>query len=95
MTVGPLGEGDAAALVRSMTDGNEVDDVVAACGGNPLYLIESVRDAGTDPSGGVAALVADRLDVLDEAAREIADWAAVLGHAFPATLTAVVTGGCR
>lgn len=84
MTVEPLADRDAAALARSMAATDDVEDLVASCGGNPLYLIESAREGPGKAMGAVHTLVADRLDACDDATRAVARWAAVLGHAFPA-----------
>jgi len=83
VAVGPLPGRDAAALARSLS-ADDVDGIVAACGGNPLFLIESVREGRGTAATGVDSLVADRLSILDEPTRAVARWAAVMGHAFPA-----------
>ena len=85
VSVAPLSDRDAAALARSWSTGVEVADIVASCGGNPLYLIESVREGTGRASGRVTSLAVDRLMVLAEPIQAIARWAAVLGRAFPAT----------
>ena len=84
VSVEPLPDRDAAALARSWSESADVEAIVASCGGNPLYLIESAREGNEKDPGKVASLIADRLTSLDEPTRAIARWAAVLGHAFPA-----------
>jgi class 3 adenylate cyclase len=51
-------------------------------GANPKYLTEQLR-----------SLILSRIDALDETARRVVHVAAVLGHAFPATLLRSVLGG--
>jgi len=87
--IGPLPDRDAAALARSMSAA-DVAGMVAACGGNPLYLIESVREGRGTAATGIGSLVADRLAVLDDSTLALARWAAIIGHAFSADLMAKI-----
>lgn len=80
----PLPDRDAAALARAFSDTADVETLVASCGGNPLYLIESVREGPNKEAGLVSSLIADRLAVLDEPTVAIARWAAVMSRSFPA-----------
>jgi tetratricopeptide (TPR) repeat protein len=84
LVLGPLKDQEAAALARAHAGSTDVKDAVASCGGNPLYLIESVRSGANPSPEGVVSLVADRFAVLDEPTRDIVDWAALMGRAFPA-----------
>jgi len=94
-----LGPDTAAALITFVVERAE---------GNPLYLVELCNAVAEDgaaalPTRGAAAspkylteqlrsLILARIDALDETARRVVHVAAVLGHAFPATLLRSVLG---
>ena len=62
-------------------------------GGNPLFAIETARaisEGGTSNLGNLTNLVGDRLNRLDESARELLPWAAALGRSFEPILLARV-----
>ncbi len=88
----PLGEADIAGLLDELVDtsGLSADrhgELVARCGGNPLYAIEYaslVREGGGDlaPPDSVQALIAARLDLLDTDTRLFLQAASVVGRVF-------------
>jgi predicted ATPase len=90
--VTPLGEDDVRRWL-----GDRLGDVGPALrdsGGNPLFLVELARAAGSGaPRSGrpLEALIEDRLRVLDEAARDLLGWAAALGGEFSPERLAVAT----
>jgi hypothetical protein len=62
-----------------------VDEVYEACGGNPLFLAESLRLVRKDGRlggipAGVSALIGERLSQLEPATREALETAALLGR---------------
>jgi predicted ATPase/DNA-binding SARP family transcriptional activator len=80
----PLSAQETAELVRvesaSAADATNPDDVYRATGGNPLFIVESLR-AGLH-STRVHAVIASRLERLSPAARELAGLASVVGRPF-------------
>ena len=108
IVIGPLGRNDAAALAAHVAN-RELDAVYLsrlyhATGGNPLFVVESVRakleDAGRTPEDAdvplsavprVQAVIAGRLTQLSAAARDLAGMAAAAGTAFSFDLLAKAT----
>lgn len=88
----PLTGEAALALVRTATEAapmrpHEMQAIVARAGGNPLFIEEIVfaaREAGSVAAlpSSLEAAIAAQLDALDEAARRIVRYAAVLGASF-------------
>lgn len=88
----PLSEPDIAGLLDEMVDTSGLSDeehseLVARCGGNPLYAIEYaslVREGGGQlaPPDSVHALIAARLDLLDSDTRLFLQAASVVGRVF-------------
>ncbi len=83
----PLPEGDAGALVGDAVPDEVRQQIVRASGGNPLFLTEMV--ALSDASSGevevpatLRALLAARLDQLDEPERRVLERGAVEGELF-------------
>ncbi|NND02478.1 MAG: AAA family ATPase, partial [Acidimicrobiia bacterium] len=88
----PLGEDDIAGLLDELVDTSGLSterhsELVARCGGNPLYAIEYaslVREGGGElaPPDSVQALIAARLDLLDSDTRLFLQAASVVGRVF-------------
>lgn len=87
----PLGEDDIAGLLDELVDTSGLSaeghsELIARCGGNPLYAIEYaslVREGGDlTPPDSVQALIAARLDLLDADTRLLLQAAAVIGRVF-------------
>ncbi|HEU5022538.1 MAG TPA: AAA family ATPase, partial [Bryobacteraceae bacterium] len=80
----PLTAQETAELVRvesaSAAGTTNADDVYRATGGNPLFIVESLR-AGLH-STRVHAVIASRLEQLSPASRELAGLASVVGRPF-------------
>lgn len=100
LTLAPLAADQTAELVRQVhpgvmgTDGPPLTDrIVVESGGNPLFALELARAlAYGEPShaDNLDLLICDRLQRLDDAARELIPWAAALGQRFKPTLVAQV-----
>jgi hypothetical protein len=64
----------------------DVGEALRDSGGNPLFLTELARAAGSGPpphaGRSLAVLIDDRLRALDEAGRDLLGWAAALGGEF-------------
>ncbi len=100
VTLGPLSEAAAAALVRGATEHNplhphEVALVIERAAGNPRFLYELAREA--DAAGTVSrlpdsidSLVSAQIDRLPAATRRRLRLAAVLGYVFDEALLAAV-----
>jgi adenylate cyclase len=95
----------ARSLLGASATDDAVEFVVARAEGNPLYLVElcgAVADSGIPSTTHASqpryltdqlrSLILSRVDALDEGARRAIHVAAVLGHAFPATLLRSVLG---
>jgi DNA-binding SARP family transcriptional activator/tetratricopeptide (TPR) repeat protein len=95
LPLGRLNAADAALLVNGLRVGAkatpvEVDRLVEAAEGSPLFLVELARSGHADPPGGgfdelpprIQAVIESRLDQLGPPAREMAAVAAVVGRAF-------------
>lgn len=88
----PLGEDDIAGLLDELVDTaglspEDHSELVARCGGNPLYAIEYaslVHEGGGDlaPPDSVQALIAARLDLLDVDTRLFLQAASIVGRVF-------------
>ena len=96
-----LNRGQTAELIRSAPAISVsslslelVDRVFNDSGGNPLFVMEIVRalsqERGAD-SDNLEALIGDRLQRLDDSARELLPWAAALGRSFQPTMLAQVS----
>jgi adenylate cyclase len=98
----------AEILLGSASTREAVEFVVARAEGNPLYLLElcsaiaengvaalTTNGTGANPrylTEQLRSLILSRIDALDATARRVVHVAAVLGHAFPATLLRSVLG---
>jgi tetratricopeptide (TPR) repeat protein len=87
--LGPLDRASAAAIVGAiafLAPANLVEDVIARAGGNPFFLEELAHAIATGAGSGVPAsieaAVQSRLDVLPDAANQVALVAAIVGHVF-------------
>ena len=83
----PLPEGEAGALVGEVVPEEVRERIVRASGGNPLFLTEmaALGDAGggeVEVPATLWALLAARLDQLDEAERSVLERGAVEGELF-------------
>ena len=81
VALGPLDEPNTAELVRSVGAGLDVDRVWKESEGNPLFALEVARalSRGGGPlSDSLEQLIDDRLLLLDDRAREVLPWIAVL-----------------
>ncbi len=95
LTLGPLPEAAADALVRAVADPQRRAQITREAGGNPLYLGELVRAAATAGDRLPATLLAAiGLEVrrLAPAARALIDGAAIAGDPFDVDLAAVAAG---
>jgi DNA-binding SARP family transcriptional activator len=98
--VSPLNREQTAALVRSFKAVEPaelsievIDRVFIDSGGNPLFALEVARALSQDQSTQVddlEALIGDRLEKLDDAARDLLPWAAALGRSFKPAMVAQV-----
>lgn len=81
LRLGPLDEQAVAALVREVRPGADGARVFAQSSGNALYALELAR-AGADggPDASLSDLIRDRLSGLSPEARDLLDWACVLGR---------------
>ncbi len=82
-----LGRQEVATLMADLppAPGRLVDEVYEACGGNPLFLVESLRLVRRDGRlqgvpAGVSALIAERVAQFGVATREALEAAALLGR---------------
>jgi class 3 adenylate cyclase len=83
----PLGEQDAEALVGAAVPYETRRQIVRAAGGNPLFLTEMVAlsDSGraeVEVPASLRALLAARLDQLDQSERRVLERGAVEGELF-------------
>ncbi len=97
----PLAREHTAELIRYVNPGNHLglsqeqiaDLVFIDSGGNPLFALEVARvlsQQETHSSDNLDALIRDRLQQLNESARELVPWAAALGRSFKPTTVAQV-----
>jgi DNA-binding SARP family transcriptional activator len=93
--LGPLADADIAALVRAAYPGADGAAIFSASDGHPLYALELARagaaGGGDARPGTLDALLDQRLERLDDAARELLPWAAALGRTFAPDVLADVT----
>jgi tetratricopeptide (TPR) repeat protein len=91
--LGPLSAEDTVTLVRSVFRGADEDRVIAGSGGNPLFAIELSRAAADGaPPASLSTLIAARLEQMEDAARELVSWAAVMGRQFDVDVLGRATG---
>jgi DNA-binding SARP family transcriptional activator/tetratricopeptide (TPR) repeat protein len=94
MALPPLDAEATALLVAAVATGVDASAVFEGSDGNPLFAIEISRARGAgegDASRTLTALIAERLDRLDERARQLLSFAAALGRSFdPQILEGVV-----
>lgn len=96
----PLNRGQTVALVCNCQavqaadlSVEVLDQVFTDSGGNPLFVLEVARALSHNHSphaGNLEALIGDRLQQLDDGAREVLPWAAALGRSFKPTMVAQV-----
>jgi hypothetical protein len=94
VALGPLDESSTAELVRSIGVGLDADRVWKESDGNPLFALEVARalSRGDGPlSESLEQLIEDRLLLLDDRAREVLPWIAVLGRQVSPDLLADIT----
>jgi DNA-binding SARP family transcriptional activator len=88
--LGPLSRRETAVLAERVAhtapDEREVDRLFAETGGNPLFVVETLRAGSASPR--VQAVIDERLAQLSEPARRIARVAAAVGQEFDAGLLA-------
>jgi class 3 adenylate cyclase len=84
MRLEPLDAGSAHALLeaRGVDSPERRDELARAAGGNPLFLEQLEPGAAGAVPPSLRALIAARLDALDEAERTALDAAAVVGREF-------------
>jgi DNA-binding SARP family transcriptional activator len=95
--------GDTAELIRSVKVNDSlhlsietVDQVFTDSGGNPLFVLEIARalsqssSTHTDHSDNLEALIRDRVEKLEDTARDFLPWAAAFGRSFKPTTVAQV-----
>jgi DNA-binding SARP family transcriptional activator/tetratricopeptide (TPR) repeat protein len=94
VALGPLDPGELSVLVRTVAPDADEVQVLAGSGGNPLFAIELSRAAPADGSApaSLSALIAARLDQLDDASRELVAWASVMGRQFDVDVVGRATG---
>ena len=73
----PLSEQQIEELISRQVPAADAAALSAECGGNPLLALELAR-AGVDGGSSLAELVDERLSRLEEDARAVLQWAAVL-----------------
>lgn len=81
----PLNREETAALIGPRTTAVEIESAYRESGGNPLFLLElgHARRRGSDTTGRtIEGLIDERVQRLDEAARELIAHAAVFGRQF-------------
>jgi class 3 adenylate cyclase/tetratricopeptide (TPR) repeat protein len=82
----PLPEKEAVALVGASVQDEVRDQIVRASGGNPLFVTEMLALASeggdVEVPATLWALLAARLDQLDDPERKVLEWGAVEGELF-------------
>ncbi|MBD2054661.1 AAA family ATPase, partial [Oculatella sp. FACHB-28] len=95
--------GSTAELIRSVNADRSfnlsvetVDQVFTDSGGNPLFVLEIARafsqthSTHADHADNLEALIRDRLEKLEDEARDLLPWAAAFGRSFKPTTVAQV-----
>lgn len=93
LDLGPLGESHARTLLGGATI--DLAEALHQSGGNPLFLIELARAAqrGAGAAGrSIDALIDERLDALDDGARDLLAWGAAMGREIRPDLLAAAVG---
>lgn len=83
----PLSSIETETLVEAIAPGVQVDQTVALCGGNPLYVVELARELVFDPNAlpqSLKDVLRARIERLPPQAAELLRWASILGGEFPA-----------
>jgi len=91
--IGPLSVAETASLFEGELSESDAHARHRACGGNPLFALEMARrkEGGEPVSDDVFhKLVAERIDTLDDGARELLQFASALGRPFAAELLGAV-----
>jgi DNA-binding SARP family transcriptional activator len=96
----PLDRGKTADLIHTIHVNHSfdvslelVDQVFSDSGGNPLFVLEIARALSQSQShhaDNLEALIRDRLNQLDDEARDLLPWAAALGRSFKPAMVAQV-----
>src|SRR5262249_8957564 len=89
----PLAAAETITLARPFSPSIDADRVFAESGGHPLFAVEIARALarGDTRWTGLEALLAERLDLVEGAARELLPLLAALGTAFSADDVAAIT----
>jgi DNA-binding SARP family transcriptional activator/tetratricopeptide (TPR) repeat protein len=93
--LGPLSPAETKGLVKTVGQNIDADRVFTESEGNPLFALEVSRALTRGDhtiSNTLEGLLRDHLGRLDEAARSLVDWAAVLGRKFSLDLLRKVSG---
>ncbi|MGE0621603.1 MAG: AAA family ATPase [Pseudomonadales bacterium] len=90
--VGPLADGAIRELLAARAPESDVEAIGRECGGNPLLAIELARRMGSEESGTLDELVAERLSRLNVDDAEVIRWAAVLSPRIDLETLVRVTG---
>ena len=91
IALSPLNQTQTAQLIRSVSTDIDSDRIFADSGGNPLFALEIARATSHEEiqhSDDLEALIQNRLQQLDDTARELIPWAAALGRCFSPTVVA-------
>jgi predicted ATPase/DNA-binding SARP family transcriptional activator len=87
--LGPL----SGAAIRELVGDVDVERVIAASGGNPLYALEVASSLRAGHAGGTLDhLLRERLDQVEGRARDLLPLAAAMGHSFEPALLAAAAG---
>lgn len=104
LTLRPLGPAQAHGLLAALLPVLQLpkdpgrawlDDIVARCAGNPLFLIETLRHAmpgSAEVPGGVQAIIVARARALGPAVRRVLEAASLAGDELAPRLLAAVVG---
>lgn len=104
LTLRPLGPAQAHGLLAALLPVLQLprdpgrawlDDIVARCAGNPLFLIETLRHTapgGTGVPGGVQEIIVARARALGPAVRRVLEAASLAGDELSPRLLAAVVG---
>lgn len=96
----PFDRGTTAELIRTVNTDHSfnlslelVDQVFSDSGGNPLFVLEIARALSQSQShygDNLESLIRDRLEQLNDEARDLLPWAAALGRSFKPAMVAQV-----